>query len=270
MHMTRVNKRYTTLISLMVMVSAVAAQEFWMQPLKFIYSLGEKARINFVNGENFIGEPVELKKTSIEKLEHHRLAGVSDLKPTLVEGKKDHLEVELKEEGTHVLAMQSIFSLAEMEADKFNIYLKENGLDDAYAAREKAGALARPGKESQAKYTKLLLQVGAKKDDGYKMAMGFPIEIVPEQNPYALKLGDNIRFKIMWNKKPLFGARVKVWNRKEGLTTLQNIYTEQNGTMETRISSKGMWMVQVVYMVPSKDGQTDWRSYCGSLVFGIE
>lgn len=268
--MKRVNKRYTTLVLLMFIVSVVAAQEFWMQPLKFIYSLGEKARINFVTGENLIGEPVDLKKDQIEKFEHHRSAGVSDLKPTVVEGKKDHLDLELKEEGTHVLAMQSSFSFVESEADKFNTYLKENGLDDAYAAREKAGIVSKPGKESNAKYTKLLLQVGAKKDDGYKMAIGFPIEIVPEQNPYSLKIGDNIRFKILWNKKPLFGARVKVWNRKEGLTTLQNIYTEQNGTMETRISSKGLWLVQVIYMVPSKDGQADWRSYCGSLVFGVE
>jgi uncharacterized GH25 family protein len=268
--MRRVNKRYTALVLLMLIVSVVAAQELWMQPLKFIYSLGERAKINFVTGENLIGEPVDLKKDQIEKFEYHRLFGVSDLKPTVTEGKKDHLDIELKEEGTHVLAMQSSFTFVESEADKFNTYLKENGLDDVYAAREKAGASGKPGRESSAKYTKLLLQVGAKKDDGYKMPIGFPIEIVPEQNPYSLKLGDNIRFKILWNKKPLFGARVKVWNRKEGLTTLQNIYTEQNGTMETRISSKGLWLVQVIYMVPSKDGQADWRSYCGSLVFGVE
>ena len=197
----------------MLMVSGVVAQELWMQPLKFIYSPGEKARINFVTGENLIGESIDLKKDQIEKFEHHRLIGVSDLKPTVVEGKKDHLDIELKEEGTHVLAMQSTFTFVESEANKFNTYLKENGLDDAYAAREKTGALGKPGKESCAKYTKLLLQVGTKKDDGYKMAVGFPIEIVPEQNPYSLRIGDNIRFKILWNKKPLFGARVKVWNR---------------------------------------------------------
>ena len=45
--MKRVNKRYTAFVLLMLVVSAVAAQEFWMQPLKFIYSLGEKAKINF-------------------------------------------------------------------------------------------------------------------------------------------------------------------------------------------------------------------------------
>jgi uncharacterized GH25 family protein len=268
--MKRVNKRYTTLLLLMLIVSAVAAQEFWMQPLKFIYSLGEKVKVNFVTGDNLIGEPIDVKKAQIEKFEHHRLVGVSDLKPTVVEGKKDHLDLELKEEGTHVLAMQSAFSLVESDADKFNTYLKENSLDEAYAAREKSGALGKPAKESHAEYTKLLLQVGAKKDDGYKMTVGYPIEIVPEQNPYALKLGDNIRFKILWNKKPAFGVRVKVWNRKEGLTTLQNIYTEQNGTIETRISSKGLWLVRVVYMVPSKDGNVDWRSYAGSLVFGVE
>jgi uncharacterized GH25 family protein len=268
--MNRINKRYTALALLMLLVSVVTAHEFWMQPLKFIYSIGEKAKINIVVGENFMGSPIDLKRERIEKLEHHRVSGFSDLKATTVEGKKDHLELELKEEGTQVIAMQTMQTYIEMEADTFNAYLKEDGLDEAYAAREKAGNLDKPGREFYARYTKLLLQVGAKKDDTYKKPIGFPIEIIPEKNPYTVKPGESIRFKILWNKKPLFGARVKVWNRKEGLTTLQNIYTEQNGTIETRISSKGSWMVSVVYMVPSNDPKAEWRSYWGSLVFGVE
>ena len=100
--------------------------------------------------------------------------------------------------------------------------------------------------------------------------MGFPIEIIPEKNPYTLKKGDPVRFKILFEGKPLFGAKVKVWNRFDNRTTLQNIHTEKNGIIETHISNPGPWMVSVVKMVPSKQPGADWQSYWGSLVFGVE
>ncbi|HEY9046229.1 MAG TPA: DUF4198 domain-containing protein, partial [Ohtaekwangia sp.] len=268
--MTLRSIRYILVAFLVCMLSAVVAHEFWLQPLKFIYSVGEKVKINFVAGVNFIGEPLNLKRDQLETLTHYHLSSTADLKATVVEGAKDHLEFTLPEEGTHLLAMQSIKTFYEQDADKFNAELKENGLDDVLAAREKAGATGKPGRELYSQLTKVLLQAGAKRDDTYKKVIGFPIEIVPERNPYALKAGENMRFKILWNKKPLFGVRVKVWNRKEGLTTLQNIYTEQDGTMETRISNKGTWMVSVVYMAPSKDTQAEWMSYRCNLVFGVE
>jgi uncharacterized GH25 family protein len=116
-----------------------------------------------------------------------------------------------------------------------------------------------------------LIQVGDKKDDTYKKVAGFPIEIIPEKNPYTLKIGDVIRFKILFQGKPAeFGTKVKVWNRYDNRTTVQNIYTEKDGTMETRLSGKGPWMVSVVKMIPSKQADANWQSFWGSLVFGID
>ncbi|HEY9005952.1 MAG TPA: DUF4198 domain-containing protein [Ohtaekwangia sp.] len=264
------NKRYILLAFLICTLSVVIAHEFWLQPLKFIYSVGEKVKINFVAGVNFIGEPLNLKRNQVESLTHYHAATVTDLKATLAEGTKDHLEFVLPEEGTHLLVMESVRTVYEQDAEKFNAELKEYGLDDVIAAREKAGAQNKPTRELYAQLTKVLVQAGAKRDDTYKKVVGFPIEIVPERNSYSLKAGDNMRFKILWNKKPLFGVRAKVWNRKEGLTTLQNIYTEQDGTIQTPISNKGTWMVSVVYTVPSKDAQADWVSYRCNLVFGVE
>jgi uncharacterized GH25 family protein len=112
--------------------------------------------------------------------------------------------------------------------------------------------------------------VDAQKDDTYKKVVGFPVEIIPDRNPYSLKIGDPIRFKILFDGKPVFGVRAKVWNRFDNRTTIQNIYTEKDGTFEARISNPGPWMVSVVRMVPSKQREADWQSHWGSLVFGIE
>jgi uncharacterized GH25 family protein len=119
-------------------------------------------------------------------------------------------------------------------------------------------------------FTKLLFQVGEKRDDTYKKVLGWPVEIVPDRNPASLKVGDQIRFKILFDGKPVFGVRAKLWNRFDNRTTLQNIYTEQDGTFEARISSPGPWMVTVMKMTPSKDTGPDWISYQGSFVFGFD
>jgi uncharacterized GH25 family protein len=248
----------------------VCAHEFWLQPSNFFFKPGEKLFIRFMVGENFMGESWDLKRHRVEKLEHHQFSGIKNLLDSVRDAEKHHLAVSLKNEGTQLIAMQSNNAFIEFEGVKFNEYLKEDGLEDVYAYREKTNTLTKPAKEFYSRYTKLLVQVGEKKDDVYKKVMGFPVEIIPEKNPYALRKGDPVRFKILYQGKPLFGARVKVWNRFDNRTTLQNIYTEKDGTVETRISNPGAWMVSVVKMVPSKLADADWQSYWGSLVFGVE
>ena len=166
--------------------------------------------------------------------------------------------------------MQTKNALNEWEAEKFNAFLKENGLDEIIRPSNKNQHACIPTNEYYSGYTKLLVQVGEKKDDTHKKLNNFPVEIVPLENPYSLKIGDPIHFKILFDGKPVFGVRVKVWNRFDNRTTIQNIYTEKDGTLETRVSSPGPWMVSVVRMVPSKQPGADWQSYRGSLVFGVK
>jgi uncharacterized GH25 family protein len=258
----------TGLFPLVLIVSG--AHEFWLQPQKFFFQVGEKLLVSFKVGENFMGEPWDLKTHRVEKLELHQLSKSKNLVDSVKVGEDENLTVTLKEEGTHLLLMQSNNAFVELEGEKFNQYLKEDGLDEILYQREQSKTLSKPAKEFYSRYTKLLIQVGEKKDDTYKKIVGFPIEIIPEKNPYALKLGEVIRFKILFQGKPAFGTKVRVWNRFNNRTTVQNIYTEKDGTMETRLSGKGPWMVSVVKMIASKESGADWQSYWGSLVFGID
>ncbi len=263
-------KKLSVFLLVFLFITLAHAHEFWLQPIKYFYSAGEMALISFKVGENFIGEPWDLKRHGIERLELIHGDQISDLKASVREGEGDNLDVELLEDGTHLIVMQSNNAYIELEADKFNEYLKEDGLDNVYDQRKKTNTLTKSSKEFYSRHTKLLLQVGDVKDDTYKKVMGLPIEIVPDRNPYALKKGDLIRFKILWQGKPFFGAKVRVWNRFDNRTTIQNIYTEQDGTMETHISNPGAWMVSVVSMIPATKAGADWESYWGSLVFGVK
>lgn len=241
-----------------------------MQPEKFTIKPGEKLVVNLQSGENFMGEAWNLEKNSIEALQLHQLSTTLSLNDSVNILAKNDLVYTIKNEGTYLLSMQSDNFFIESDPAKFNDFLKSAGLDDVLYLRQKNNTLTSPGKEEYAVHTKLLVQVGQKRDDTFKKVLGFPAEIIPLQNPYTLKIGDKTRFKILIQGKPVFGARVKVWNRSDNRTTIQNIYTEKDGTIEAIISAPGPWMVSVVNMVPSKQAGAEWQSYRASLVFGID
>ena len=264
------NRKYIAATIIVLGSLAAQAHEFWLQPQKFFFQAGEKATIGFRVGEGFVGEPWDLKKHQAERLQWLHLDQVKDLRASVTANEKSNFELPLTEEGTHLVVMESNKAFIELEAEKFNAYLDEDGLTEIRFARERANALDKPSREFYSRHTKLLLQVGDKRDDTYRKVAGLPIEIVPLKNPYTLQKSEAVRFRILWQGKPLFGASVKVWNRFDNRTMIQNIFTEQDGTIETHLSNSGMWMISVVKMIPSQDKAADYRSYWGSLVFGAQ
>lgn len=263
-------KRCLVFVTLIALSIVLQAHEFWISSSRYYYSIGETFAMDLRVGEDFIGEISPVTKDRLEKLELYQQQKIQDLRSLVREGSKEFLAFPLNEEGSHVIALQTTPSYIELEAEKFNAYLKEDALDEAYSSRRKNNQLDKLGKEFYARYSKMIFQVGNKTDDGYKRPVGLPLEIFVEQNPAALKVGSKVSFKITWDGKPLFGARVSVWNRHNNRTTRQPIFTQQDGRIETHISNPGPWMVSVVKMVPSKDPKADWQSYWGSLTFGVK
>lgn len=253
----------------MLVTLLVQGHEFWMQPLKFRYAVGETAILSFMVGENFVGEYWNLKKHRITLLDHFSGNYSKSLISEVSDEAGKNLNLMLATEGTHLLVMRSNNAFIELEAEKFNAYLKEDGLDDVLNHRKKTNTLGKPSKEFYSRCAKLLLQAGSSPDDGYKKVAGLPLEIVPVQNPYSLNAGEEMSFQVLFGGKPLAFALVKVWNRKNNNTIVQNIYTQKDGTVTTRLSNPGSWMVSCVKMVPSTEAGADWQSYWASLVFGV-
>jgi uncharacterized GH25 family protein len=247
-----------------------SSHEFWLQPGKFRYGVNEEMNVALLVGENFEGEPWDLKKNKIERLELHHLAKIVDLRPQVRPGDKDPLKYKFTEEGTHGLVLQSSEAYVEMDAEKFNDYLKEDGIENALEIRSKSNTLNKPSKEFYSRHVKLLVQVGNKKDDTFRKKEGLRIEIIPNQNPYLLKSGDYLQCLVLFDGKPSAHQMVKVWNKIGNTTFQQNNYTENDGTIKFPISSKGPWMVSTVKMIPSEKPGADWQSFWSSLVFGIE
>lgn len=262
-------KRIIITCLLFLIVSLVQAHEFWLQPTRFQFKVGETMEFDFMVGANFEGEFWEFKRQKIARLLHLSGGKSENLVNSVEEGKGKKVSVVLQDEGTHLFIMQSNNSFLKMDGEKFNAYLKEDGLDEILEVRTKLGKLADSARENYARCAKLLVQVGDQTDDTYKVVVGLPLEIVPLSNPYASKKTDELKFKVLFHAKPLPFAQMKVWNKGEGKTFVQTVYTDKEGTFTTRLSNTGMWMVSTVKMVPSKQPTAEWQSFWGSLIFGF-
>jgi CRISPR/Cas system CMR-associated protein Cmr3 (group 5 of RAMP superfamily) len=82
-------------------------------------------------GENFKGENWSGNKDKVQQLFHYTPSdNVVDVSSKLSSASKgDSLQLPLQEEGTHMVVFNSTNSFISLEADKFNEYLKEDGLE---------------------------------------------------------------------------------------------------------------------------------------------
>lgn len=246
------------------------AAEFWLEPKKFKYGAGEEIKIDFREGESFTGEFWDMTGNKVEMLQWYSTAGVRDLSKMVKPTRGNNVTLKLSTDGTQLFTLRSAPVARAWDAEKFNAYLEEEGLDEIADTRRRSNRTGDPATESYARLAKVLVQVGERIDDTFKKRTGMRLDIMLSKNPYLVKSGDYLECLILYEGKPLPHALVKVWNRLNQTTFLQNIYTENDGTLKFPVSTTGAWMVSTVKMIPSEKPGVEWDSLCGSLVFGIQ
>jgi hypothetical protein len=169
--------------------------------------------------------------------------------------------------GLMVVGYHSRPSPVTLPADKFNDYLKEEGLDAVIAARVKAQASQREGREIFSRAAKSLLRSGDMTAASSDRALGFPIELVAERNPYQMRSGDALPVRLTFKDAPLAGALVMAFNQRHPFLK-KRVRSDQDGRATFTIDEPGPWLVKAVHMVPAPAGSNaDWESFWASLTF---
>lgn len=257
------------LVSILISSSVLFAHEFWLMSNKFRVSINESIALNYYVGEDFMGELWKRKKDKTLKLTHFTGQTQIDLTELSIKSDTNAISLKFENEGTHVLALETKNSFIALEAQKFNEYLKDDGIDNIYALREQKSELNKPSKEFYRRCAKTLIQVGAKSDNTFKKNTGMPLEIIPMQNPYFSKIGDKMTVKVLFNGKPLSDKMVVTWNKTAATKTRQQkLRTDANGQMTFFLDQKGQWMVSTVHMIPVENNpEGDYQSFWGNLTF---
>ncbi|HYF31422.1 MAG TPA: DUF4198 domain-containing protein [Chitinophagaceae bacterium] len=263
-------KKPLLLSFLLLFTALLSGHEFWLHPDKFIYRTGEQVNIQFLVGENYVGEHWKGDRTRIQTLWLYYANVIDNCANQLAGSESDkHLQMAFFEEGTMMFTFNNLNSFIEMDAIKFNEYLKEDGLLDALEYRAMHHEGDSMGRELYQRSAKTLVQVGEKLTDTYKKQTTLPVDIIPDENPYSLRDGERLKVRVLFHKKPLPNAAVKVWHRNNEQTVKHEFRTNQKGELEFPVFTSGRWMVSTVKMTRlQKHPRANWQSYWGSLTWG--
>ncbi|GAA4364786.1 DUF4198 domain-containing protein [Hymenobacter saemangeumensis] len=274
------NSRALFFAAPLLLAGSALAHEFWLEPPRFQLKPGETVSLKLLVGESFTGKPWTTKASKVLRLVRYGPADSTDLTP-LNPSETDTLRtaVQFTQPGTHLLALSSTDSFIELTGEQFTAYLREEGLDFVLRQRQQRGEQGKAARETYRRRAKALVQVGdpsavpAAQDSACLRALGLPLELIPEQNPYRLAAGKALTVRVMRNGKPLKGAAVHIWQRQAAgqPTSHFTTHANQNGRILLRLSGPGPYLLATVDMGPapaSLRSRADWQSTRASLTFG--
>lgn len=235
------------------------AHDFWIEPSTYSPEVGATVELALRVGEGFRGDPVPRVPGRIL-----RFVLLSPSGETPVDG-----VARVSEPGLLVVGYRSNVSRVDLEAEKFEQYLKEEGLERIVAERARRGESGKPSREIYSRCAKSLLSAGGAGKSGRDRELGFPLELVSEKNPYAFTTGGTFPLRLEYAGSPLAGALVVALNRDAPGKPL-SARTDAEGRVSFALARPGAWLVKAVHMVPAPaDSGADWESLWASLTFEV-
>ena len=237
----------------------------WIEPATFFPSAGQIVGVKLRVGEHLLGDPIARSAALINEFV---VADAAGRQPVIGrEGSDPAGFIRASASGLQIIGYRSNASAVEIDAAKFNQYLKEEGLDAVAAARARRGETGKSVRELFSRHAKSLVLTGPVSEGHADRALGFPLELVAERNPYALRAGQDLPVRLTYEGRPLAGALVVAFNRLNPNAKL-SARSDADGRVRFTVKDKGVWLVKAVHMVPAPaDAKADWVSSWASLTF---
>lgn len=254
-----------------LVASAAVAHEFWIQPDTFRPAVGAPTSIRILVGDGF---PGERRLRDSKKLERLDLIGPDRPdKPRPIEGKNGDDPVgtvTLVKPGVHAIVYRGRETTIVLDAEKFESYLREDGLDEASRRRAELGESGVPGREAYSRCAKALVCAGSEAGGAWDVRAGLTLEIVPVSNPYRAVAGNRLSFQLLEDGKPVAGALMAALTSVDGQSLRLTARTSGDGTASFELHSPGLWLINAVRMKRAEGrDDVDWVSVWSSLTFEL-
>jgi len=244
------------------------AHDFWIEPTSFRPEVGSFVGLGLRVGQGFRGDPVPLMPDKVVKFVATSPAG-AETRVDGVPGRDPAGRAWVTEPGYLIVGYRSSPSNLELAADKFEAYLKEEGLEKVSEARARRGESEKPSKEIYSRCAKTLLDAGAAGTVGFDRTLGLRLELVAEKSPKKVAVPGPMPVRLLYEGKPLAGALVFALNHDEPEKRL-SARTDGAGRVRFDLPRNGAWLVKAVHMIPAPaQSGADWESLWASLTFEV-
>jgi uncharacterized GH25 family protein len=109
-------KRIGSLVLLLTFAAWTQAHEFWLQPQKYRFAVGETAVIDFKVGENFTGEYWDMKRHTVIDMKLYTAGTPVNLLTSVKTSEGKNLSHTFTKSGTHLFFLQSNAAFIELDS----------------------------------------------------------------------------------------------------------------------------------------------------------
>lgn len=253
-------------VALLALSLPAQAHDLWIEPTRFTVDPGEPLGLTLRLGHP-AGE-VESMPRDDRRIERFVVAGADGERPVSgVDGIDPAGVVQLDRPGRYVVGYRSIDAVSELPAAKFEVYLVEEGLESIRRLRAERGEIGEPGRELFSRALKALITVGRPAPGPADRPLGLRLELVAEGDPAALGTGDRLSVRVLFEGRPLAGARVDAvsLDRPELASAARS---DEAGRVDVELPTGGRWLLTAVHMVEAPAGSPqDWQSVWAASTF---
>jgi uncharacterized GH25 family protein len=254
-------------VAIAVSSASLLAHDMWIDPTTFAPDTGQIVGVRLRIGQDLLGDPLPRNPALINQFVVDDGTGRKPLVGRDGADPAGFLRAAMP--GLHVIGYHSNPSAVELTAEKFNQYLKEEGLDEVAALRARRNETGAAAREIFARCAKSLILSGSASESQRDRSLGFTLELVAERNPYAMRAGEDLPVRLTYENRPLANALVVAMNRVNPSEKLA-ARTDKDGRARFRLRPGGMWLVKAVHMIPAPAGaNADWASFWASLTFEL-
>lgn len=281
---THATLRVVALCALVLCTVQALAHEFWVMPSTFRPEVGSRVDLRLFVGDGFPGEPRPRDPNKLQRFFVKTPEG--DVEVAGVDGNDPAGTLECPAAGLYVIGYRSNATVLTLEGDKFEAYLKEEGLDHVIAARQKAGTSSQPGRERYSRAAKSILRVSPSAtasastgvNAGTKAAafapsfdtpLNFPAEIIPQSDPTMVHVAEPISFVVMHNQQPAKNVLTLAFAQDVEREPVR-LMTDDVGRVTLTPDLAGRWLIANVIMQPAVNASdADWESTWASLTLDV-
>jgi len=188
----------------------------------------------------------------------------------LTEEKTTIIAIQTVGPGTYLFGVSTVPRSIDRKAADFNDFLRQNGISETLAQRTKNNELGKDVRERNSKHVRAIFQVGNKLSDHYRRRLNHPVELIPQQNPYSLKVGQTIAVLCIVEGRPIGNQFVVAgWESRDGKIHTLSARTGADGIARFTLAGEGKWYVKMNHMKPLMDPNVNYESNSATLTFEV-
>lgn len=273
--MKRIQKpaRVATWVGAIILVTAAGTQAFYLELDSYFLKPNSQATVilrnpYFITSDGFVTRD---RIRDLSLFAPNLNGPVSDYVAWRDEGKATMLDIKAGGPGTYLVGIATKPRDGTLTAEEFNDYLHNDGIPDTLAERLRRHELKKNVRERYSKNELVVFQVGDQLSDDYQRPLGYPVEIIPQQNPYSLKVGDTIAVLCTLDGQALANKFVSGgWESRDGHQHLVSGRTDGTGIARFRLAGAGKWYLQMIHMTRVSDPFIDYESKWANVTFEIK